>query len=93
MHVVMKGGHIFVYRSDARRLVVKRALYHCRLQEFDPDAVPWAFEIITDTDDGRTERILLRADDEETMHHWLNTLVRQKVALEDFIDNIGAPHS
>lgn len=94
MHVVMKGGHIFVYRADARRrLVVKRALYHCRLQEFDPDAVPWAFEIITDTDDGRSERILLRADDEATMHLWLNTLVRQKVALEDFIDNIGAGHS
>lgn len=58
---------------------------------YEPDSYEAAFSVTTvQTYKKRatTHTIILRAPTIEEMHHWLNSLVVQRVAIEESIDSI-----
>ena len=69
------------------RVAGKLALYKAVLSEYQPDHVRNAFELATFVND-RHHSLVLRADTTEAMHEWLNAVLRQKLAIEDTIDNL-----
>jgi hypothetical protein len=87
--VVMKGGMLFVYTEPSSKSIkAKHALYHCRLSEYEPERHQYAFHAVTQQPDGKESAIVLKAVSEEEFHRWLNELVKQKVAIEEFMDAI-----
>ena len=85
--VVLRGG-VVTYAPDRHaRVAGKLALYKAVLSEYQPDQMRNAFELATFVND-RHHSLVLRADTTEAMHEWLNAVLRQKLAIEDTIDNL-----
>ena len=85
--VVLRGG-VVTYAADRHaRVAGKLALYKAVLSEYQPDQMRNAFELATFVND-KHHSLVLRADTTEAMHEWLNAVLRQKLAIEDTIDNL-----
>jgi hypothetical protein len=83
---VMRGGVIMYYKAQGQTTPSgKLALYRAELSEHDPEHIEFAFEIRTFTDQ-KTHTLVLRAQSDEEMHSWLNSLIKQKLAIEQTID-------
>ena len=64
----------------------KFPLYKAELTEYRPQKTEGrCFQV---RDAKQTQTIVLRARDEEEMHHWLNNILKQKVLIEETIDSI-----
>ena len=85
--VVLRGGVVTYAPDRGARVAGKLALYKAVLSEYQPDHVRNAFELATFVND-RHHSLVLRADTTEAMHEWLNAVLRQKLAIEDTIDNL-----
>ena len=85
--VVLRGGVVTCAGDRGGRVCAKLALYKAVLSEYQPDRVPNAFELATFVND-KHHSLILRADSTEAMHEWLNAVLRQKLAIEDTIDNL-----
>ncbi|KAH3763586.1 Calponin homology (CH) domain protein [Pelomyxa schiedti] len=83
--VVMKGGVLFYFNAPGAPVSGKITLYNSELHEYEPDEIDFAFEIVSRTPEGRIKSIVLRGTAVEEMHSWLNSLIKQKLAIEESI--------
>eukprot|EP01119_Soliformovum_irregulare_P003994 TRINITY_DN1500_c0_g1_i6.p1 TRINITY_DN1500_c0_g1~~TRINITY_DN1500_c0_g1_i6.p1 ORF type:complete len:781 (-),score=204.86 TRINITY_DN1500_c0_g1_i6:92-2434(-) len=83
LYTVVKGGVIFFFEKKGGKKKSKFPLYKALLEEYNPESNPACFKI---TALGKT--IILRASDEQEMHHWLNTILRQKIMIEETVNAI-----
>jgi len=83
---VLKDGILWKYATKTDAQPEKIPLYHCMLEEYNPDPTqPSNFEFMITT---KQRQIILRAANEEEMHDWLNAILKQKIVIEQTIDNI-----
>jgi len=83
---VLKDGLLFKYEHKNDPKPTKIALYQCTLEEYrtDPDEeICTQFQIAT-----KQKSIILKAASEEEMHAWLNAVLKQKLMVEQVIDDI-----
>jgi len=83
---VLKDGILFKYESKFDEKPKKVPLYKCVLEEYaDPTTGEnnRHFKIVT-----KLKTIVLRADSEEDMQLWLNSILKHKLAIEQIIDDI-----
>lgn len=81
----MKGGVLFFYEKKGGKRKAKVALYKCVIEEYNPESSNNCFRVTPTTG----KNIVLRAKNEQEMHKWLNSIIRQKVEIEDVIDCIS----
>eukprot|EP01105_Mastigella_eilhardi_P007645 TRINITY_DN1917_c0_g1_i1.p1 TRINITY_DN1917_c0_g1~~TRINITY_DN1917_c0_g1_i1.p1 ORF type:complete len:1022 (-),score=241.17 TRINITY_DN1917_c0_g1_i1:1730-4744(-) len=86
--VVMKGGVIFYFSQPGGAASGKIALYHAELAEYDPEYTEFAFEVKTNPQDAKPKSLVLKGSSVEEMHSWLNSLIKQKLAIEDMINSL-----
>ena len=90
-YYLLRDGFLIRYRTNVRVYLQqqyqmgKLPLYHAKLEEYQPNKYDRCFEII---DAKGKEKWILRAKDQEEMHTWLNSIVKEKVLIEDSIDSI-----
>ena len=86
---VMKGGMLFMYNSaGSREIKYKYALYHCKTEMYK--GLNDTF-ILSTTDDEtkRTQKVVLKAGNEENLHMWNNAIMKQRFLIESSIDSIS----
>jgi len=84
-YFVLKDGILFKYENKTDPKPTKFALYHCKLDEYrtDEDELHTQFQITT-----KQRTMVLRAENEQHMHEWLNEIMKHKIFVEKVIDDI-----
>jgi len=98
--IMLKDGILWVFSSKEGPLKAKIPLYQAKLNEYTPPtgilghlmdwntqnfcANPYCFQIMSPT-----RNIIVRTNSAEQMHTWLNSILKQKVIVEEIIDNIA----
>ena len=83
---VLKDGILMKYNNkNDQKQSSKVALYKCTLEEYNPEMSPenTQFQLTT-----KKNSLILRAASVEEMHVWLNAILKQKLIIEQIIDNI-----
>ena len=93
MWVVMKGGVLYTFKKPGQKQRDKVPLYKATLDEYKPHKYNGITFMVTtnrdaDSKKGKPAEVIFRCQDQEEMHSWLNTLLRQKLAIEATVDNI-----
>jgi hypothetical protein len=91
--VVMKGGVVFTFNKPGAKQQQKVSLYRAVLDEYKPhkyDGVTFMITTQNESDKkGKPSEIIFRCKNQQEMHDWLNTLLRQKLKIEESVDMIA----
>jgi len=91
--VVLRAGVISYSETEGGKQLGRVLLYKCHLEEYDPKHKQNCF-MATPLHESSSlsifkwaSGVVFQAKDEMDMHEWLNEVVKQKVMIEDIIDN------
>jgi hypothetical protein len=91
--VVMKGGVVFTFSKPGAKQQQKVSLYKAVLDEYKPHKYDGVTFMITTQNEsekkGKPSEIIFRCKNQQEMHDWLNTLLRQKLKIEESVDMIA----
>jgi len=87
---ILKDGILLSFKNKGDSRTGRIPLYGCKFEEYldqdgDPEEETSAFKITTP--DGKTT-ILKAGNGWMEMHEWLNTILRQQLVIEEFINSI-----